>query len=56
MLIAMPSGFTYGYTAGSGIANTSVDPDSQSDSIIGIDYFTTNSFFIDFSASTEGWK
>jgi hypothetical protein len=30
--------------------------DSNADSIVGIPYFTTNSFFTDFTLSTEGWK
>jgi hypothetical protein len=56
--VATPSGFTYGFTAGSGSQATAtiVQPDTAADSVIGIGYFTTNSFFADFSSGTEGWK
>jgi hypothetical protein len=33
------------------LVNTSVN-----ETVVGIDYFTTHSFFIDFTAGTEGWK
>jgi hypothetical protein len=60
--IDVTSGFDYQYTAGavftgssagaySTLVNTSVN-----ETVVGIDYFTTNSFFIDFTAGTEGWK
>jgi hypothetical protein len=51
-----PGGFQYTVTAGSGIDEVNVTTDSNSGSIIGIPYFTSNSFFIDFASSTEGWK
>ena len=56
--VGTPSGFTYNYTAGSdsqGTATT-VQQDSPAESIIGVGYFTTNSFFVDFTSNTEGWK
>jgi hypothetical protein len=58
VMVATPSGFTFGYTGGSGseVTNTIVQPDSTAESIVGIGYFTTNAFFIDFTAATEGWK
>jgi hypothetical protein len=56
ILVTTPSGFSYSYIAGSGIAQTVVNADTNLPNIIGISYFTTNSFFIDFSSSTEGWK
>jgi hypothetical protein len=33
-----------------------VNPNTAYPSIIGIAYFTTNSFFTDFTTSSEGWK
>jgi hypothetical protein len=56
--VATPSGFSYGFTAGSGsqTTTTTVQPDSAAESVIGVGYFTTNSFFVDFSSGTEGWK
>lgn len=49
--------FTYGYlTTGSDPLATLVNADFSGSSIIGIGYFTTNSFFIDFTSGTEGWK
>jgi hypothetical protein len=60
--IAVTSGFDYQYTAGTvftgsnaGSYSTLVNT-SLNETVIGIDYFTTNSFFIDFTAGTEGWK
>lgn len=56
VLVTTPSGFSYSYIAGSGITQTVVNADTNLANIIGISYFTTNSLFIDFSSSTEGWK
>jgi hypothetical protein len=58
VLIQTPSGFTFSYTAGtaSQVTNTLVQQNSTAESIIGIGYFTSNSFFVDFTAGTEGWK
>jgi hypothetical protein len=57
MLITTPSGFTYNYTSTvSDPLATIVNADYTGPSIIGIGYFTTNSFFVDYSSSSEGWK
>jgi hypothetical protein len=58
VMVATPSGFTFSYTGGSGseVTNTIVQPGSTAESIVGIGYFTTKSFFIDFTSGTEGWK
>jgi hypothetical protein len=58
VMVATPSGFTFSYTSGSGseVTNTIVQPGSIAESIVGIGYFTSNSFFIDFTAGTVGWK
>jgi hypothetical protein len=58
VMVATPSGFTFSYTGGSGseVTNTIVQLDSTAESIVGIGYFTTNSFFVDFTSGTEGWK
>jgi len=57
VLVTTPSGFSYAYLAGSGTTATAVDPaTSTADSIIGIAFFTTNSLFIDFTSSIEGWR
>jgi hypothetical protein len=56
VLITTPSGFTYTYTSAPGITNAVVESNSTGASIIGIAYFTTNSLFVDFATSTEGWK
>jgi hypothetical protein len=60
--IEVASGFEYQYTAGTvftgsnaGPYSTLVNP-SVNETVVGIDYFTTNSFYIDFTAGTEGWK
>ncbi len=53
----LESGFTYSYaTEGAGADTTIVDSGADGNSIIGIQYFTTNSFLIDFTSSIEGWK
>jgi hypothetical protein len=55
--VTTPSGFVYSYTAGTGVDDSVVTPNSTAvQSVIGIGYFTTNSFFIDFTSGTEGWK
>lgn len=54
VLVTTPSGFTYAYTNTPGITQTNTSQTAPS--IIGIAYFTTNSLFVDFTTSTEGWK
>jgi hypothetical protein len=55
--VTTPSGFVYSYTAGTGVDDSVVTPNSTAgQSVIGIGYFTTNSFFIDFTSGTAGWK
>jgi hypothetical protein len=57
VLVTTSSGFTYSYTAtSSDPLATIVNADFSGSTIIGIGYFTTNSFFIDFSSGSEGWK
>jgi hypothetical protein len=56
VMVTTPSGFTYTYTSGTGPLNTSVITDSTNVSIVGIGYFTTNSYFVDFSSNITGWK
>jgi len=57
VLVTTSSGFTYGYVStSSDPLATFVNVDFSGSTVIGIGYFTTNSFFIDFSSGTEGWK
>lgn len=56
VLVTTPSGFTYSYTSAPGVTNTVVEANSSAASIVGVAYFTTNSLFVDFATSTEGWK
>jgi hypothetical protein len=56
VVFAQSSGYDYSYTVGSGYFETSVEPDTTTVNIIGIGFFTTNSLYIDFTTSTEGWK
>jgi hypothetical protein len=53
---AQSSGYTYSYTSSTGYFDTVVEPDTTTVNIIGIGFFTTNSLFIDFTTSSEGWK
>jgi hypothetical protein len=57
VLVTLPSAFTYSYDV---VANTDTSTSVQSNANndqthIGVAYFTTNSFFIDFTSNTEGW-
>ncbi len=55
--VTTSSGFIYSYvTTISDPLATIVNSDFSGSTVIGIGYFTTNSFFIDFSKGTEGWK
>jgi hypothetical protein len=57
VLVTTSSGFTYSYVStSSDPLATIVNADFSGSTIIGIGYFTTNSFFIDFSSGSEGWK
>jgi hypothetical protein len=51
--VTPPSGFTYSYvTSDSGVTRTTT---GNATAGIGINYFTHNAFFIDFTRNTEGW-
>jgi hypothetical protein len=60
--IDVTPGFDYQYTAGTVFTGSNAGPystlvnTSVNETVVGIDYFTTHSFFIDFNAGTEGWK
>ena len=55
VLVDLPSGYSYSYDAGaSGITLTTTGADVSN--VIGIDFFTGHSLFIDFSTGIEGWK
>lgn len=54
--VTTPSGFDFSYTAGTGTANTVVAPGANGNSIIGVQYFTTNAYLLDFTSSLVGWK
>jgi hypothetical protein len=53
--LTMPSGFSYSYSAGSGIADTLVAA-GDGNSIVGVQYFTTNYLLLDFTSGIIGWK
>jgi hypothetical protein len=51
------SGFDYAYAVDSNATtSTNVDSGGDGNSVIGIQYFTTNSFLLDFTAGIVGWK
>jgi hypothetical protein len=57
MTVTTPSGFNYAYAPDSSdTTNTNVDGGGDGNSVIGIQYFTTNSFLLDFTAGIVGWK
>ena len=55
IMLSLPSGFIYNYsTTAQGMGATTVSTTEMTG--IGIQFFTTNSFFIDFTTSSEGWR
>ena len=54
--ITTPSTFNFVYDAGSGTADTVVAAGADGNSIIGLEYFKTNYFLLDFTSSVVGWK
>ncbi|MGC2030895.1 MAG: hypothetical protein WA642_12815 [Steroidobacteraceae bacterium] len=55
VMLSLPSGFIYNYsTTTQGMGTTTVSTTETTG--IGIQFFTTNSFFIDFTSNTEGWS
>ena len=54
--ISPTNGFSYTFKAGTGTTATSVILDSTERSVVGIDFFTSHSFFINYLTTTEGWK
>jgi len=55
VMLSLPSGFIYNYsTTAQGMGATTVSTTETTG--IGIQFFTTNSFFIDFTTSSEGWR
>lgn len=57
VVVTTPSGFAYTYVADeSQITSTTVNANVNNDQThIGVAYFTTNSFLIDYTTNTEGW-
>jgi hypothetical protein len=54
VMLSLPSGFIYDYTTtADGMGATTVGTGVTTG--IGIQFFTTNYFFIDFTTDTEGW-
>lgn len=53
---ATPGGFTYSVVAGTDLDLVTVLPDSTFPTVIGLPYFTTNSFLLDYSTAIEGWQ
>jgi hypothetical protein len=55
IMLSLPSGFIYNYsTTAQGMGATTISTTETTG--IGIQFFTTNSFFIDFTTSSEGWR
>ena len=64
--IMLSSGFAYSYTSGTVVTPNAVEPystqvnsdvaGSLAETIVGVDFFTQHGFFIDYTASQEGWK
>jgi hypothetical protein len=55
VMLSLPSGFIYDYsTTAQGTGLTTIS--STETTGVGIEFFTTNSFFVDFTTNTEGWR
>jgi hypothetical protein len=55
VLITLPNGYMFSYsTTLSGVDETVVNV-AGSRNIVGIDFFQTHDFYIDFKTSIEGW-
>jgi hypothetical protein len=61
--VMTPSGFDYQFQAEGAIAQAPVGPyvtgttlNSTAATIVGVGFFSTNGFFIDFADGTEGWR
>ena len=55
VMLSLPSGFIYNFSStAQGMGTTTVSTTESTG--IGIEFFTTNSFFIDFTTNTEGWR
>jgi hypothetical protein len=54
--ISPASDFSYSFKAGTGTTATSVVLGSTERSVVGIDFFTSHSMFINFTKATEGWR
>ena len=56
VLITLPNGYDFSYlTTPSGIDATVVNVTGTGRNIVGIGFFQNHDFYIDFTASTEGW-
>ena len=55
VMLSLPSGFIYNFsTTADGMGTTTVSTTEPTG--IGIQFFTSNSFFIDFTTNTVGWR
>ena len=54
--IALPGGYRYDYTAGTGLYQVIVATDTTPYSVAGLAYFTGHAFYIDYAAGTLGWR
>lgn len=56
VLITLPTGYEFSYlTMASGTDETVVNVAGTGKNVVGIDFFQSHDFYIDFTASTEGW-
>jgi hypothetical protein len=56
VLITLPAGYEFSFLAApSGTNETIVNVTGSGINIVGIDFFQSHDFYIDFTASTEGW-
>jgi hypothetical protein len=57
VLITLPAGYEFSYTTtATGTAETVVNVNCIGTNIVGIDFFQSHDFYIDFTTSTEGWR
>jgi hypothetical protein len=56
VLISLSDGYDFSYAAAlNGVDQTVVNATGAGKNVVGIDFFQNHDFYIDYTASTEGW-
>jgi hypothetical protein len=56
VLVSLPNGYEFSYAAApNGVDETVLNTSGAGRNVVGIDFFQNHDFYIDYTASTEGW-